>query len=126
MNTEELKTALKNGVVVFEYTKKDGTKRIARGTLNENLLPETEPDEFELDKTGVDSLVESKYGSFEEYLENNKIEHIGESEDGTKYLFRHKKKERKKNENIVSYYDLDKDEFRSFNKENFIGVISTE
>lgn len=126
MDINELKELMKEHIVVFEYDKKDGTRRVAKGTLCEKYLPEKEPDEFELDKTGVDSLVETKYNSFEEYLENNKIEHIGESEDGTKYLFRHKKKERKRNENLVSYYDLEKDEFRSFDKDNFRGIVSVD
>ena len=126
MNVEELKTALKNGVVIFEYEKKDGTKRVAKGTLNENFLPEMEPAEFELGKEGVDKIVESTYTDFDEYMEKNKIELVGESEDGLNYIFKHKKKTRKPNENIVSYYDLEKEEFRSFNKDHFIGVISAE
>lgn len=120
----ELKELLKEHVVVFEYTKKDGSIRTAKGTLVETYLPEKEPEEFELDKKSVDYLVETKYESFDKYLESNKIELIEESENV--YKFKHKKKERKRNENLVSYYDLDKDEFRSFNKDNFIGIISVD
>lgn len=126
MDTNEFKELLKEHVVVFEYDKKDGTRRVAKGTLCDKYLPDKEPDEFELDKTSVDTLVKTKYGSFDEYLENNKIELLGESDDGTKYLFRHKKKERKANENLVSYYDLEKEEFRSFDKNNFRGVVKID
>lgn len=126
MSIEEFKEALKNGVVVFEYTKKDGTKRIAKGTLNENLLPELEPEQFELEKDGVDALISVKYSSMEEYTEKNSVELIGESEDGKKYIFRHKKKERAKNESVITYYDLEKDEFRSFKKDRFIGIVQVD
>lgn len=33
---------MKNGVADFKFLKKDGTIRIARGTLNPDLLPERE------------------------------------------------------------------------------------
>ena len=54
---KELINSLKEGVVVFEYEKKDGSTRVAKGTLNEKFLPEREPDEFELDKESIDTLV---------------------------------------------------------------------
>lgn len=126
MNTDDLKTALKEGIVVFEYEKKDGTKRLAKGTLNESLLPEKEPDEFELEKEGVDTNVEKNYENLDEYLKKNKLEIVGESEDGKRYMFKRVRKPRAKNDSLVSYYDLEKEEFRSFRKESFIGIISEE
>lgn len=126
MNVDNLKTALKEGIVIFEYEKKDGTKRLAKGTLNENLLPEKEPDEFELEKDGVDKNVEKNYENIEEYLKKNKIEIIGESEDGKRYMFKRVRTHRVKNDSLVSYYDIEKEEFRSFRKESFIGIISKE
>ena len=44
MNTDikDFKNALKNGVVYFEYVKKDGTIREAKGTTNESLIPESD------------------------------------------------------------------------------------
>lgn len=126
MNIEELKESLKTNVVTFKYQKKDGTERIAKGTLKEDLLPPKEPDEFELDKEGVDANVGQNYENIEEYLKKNKLEIVGESEDGKKYMFKRIRKPHARNENLVSYFDLEKEEFRSFNKDNFIEVISVE
>lgn len=101
MNVDNLKTALKEGIVIFEYEKKDGTKRLAKGTLNENIIPEKEPDEFELEKDGVDKNVEKNYENIEEYLKKNKIEIIGESEDGKRYMFKRVRTHRVKNDSLV-------------------------
>ena len=35
-----LRNALRNGILRFKFTKKDGTQRIANGTLHELLIPE--------------------------------------------------------------------------------------
>lgn len=112
--------SLKKGPVTFEYTKKDGSTRVATGTLNESFLPQRENDEFELEKTSVDTLVGIKYESLDEYMNENKIELV--REDDEKYVFRHKHK--KSNENNIMYFDLDKKEFRSFAKENFKRIVS--
>ena len=40
-----LKRLLKNGVVEFSYKKKDGSVRKAKGTLKDELLPETDRDD---------------------------------------------------------------------------------
>lgn len=52
MNTEaieNLKSQMRNGVVEFSYTKKDGSERLAKGTLNFEIMgEENQP------KTGVD------------------------------------------------------------------------
>ena len=52
MNTEtieNLKSQMRNGVVEFSYTKKDGSERLAKGTLNFEIIgEENQP------KTGVD------------------------------------------------------------------------
>lgn len=39
MNTQDLRTALHEGVVLFEFIKKDGTLRHARGTTCPDLVP---------------------------------------------------------------------------------------
>ena len=45
----KFREALKNGEVKFIYTKKDGTKRCAVGTLCEKLIPKTTPmDTYEI------------------------------------------------------------------------------
>ena len=38
MTVEELKEKLRQGIVQFEYTKKDGSIRTAKGTLNLDLI----------------------------------------------------------------------------------------
>lgn len=122
---KELVDHLKEGIVVFEYEKKDGSTRVAKGTLKKELLPPVrEEEEIVFDKSSIDTLIGIKYESLEEYMELNKIELVGETEDGKNYLFKHKKEKRKVNENLQSYYDLEKESFRSFNKNNFKRIIS--
>ena len=72
-----LKKLLKAGVVEFSYKKKDGSVRKAKGTLKDELLPETDKDD-----------------------------------------------ERKKNlsKDCFYYYDLTRDDFRCFLKDNFIEI----
>ena len=72
-----LKKLLKTGVVEFSYKKKDGSVRKAKGTLKDELLPETDKDD-----------------------------------------------ERKKNlsKDCFYYYDLKRDDFRCFLKDNFIEI----
>ena len=72
-----LKKLLKAGVVEFSYKKKDGSVRKAKGTLKDELLPETDKDD-----------------------------------------------ERKKNlsKDCFYYYDLKRDAFRCFLKDNFIEI----
>ena len=43
----ELLGQLGQGIVTFEYTKKDGTLRTARGTLCQRLMPKPEADKVE-------------------------------------------------------------------------------
>lgn len=76
---EEFKEMLHNGIVDFEFTKKDGTIRSAKGTLLENYLPSTKADS-----------------------------------DSTP---------RKKSDNVVVYFDVEKNAFRSFVKESFLGAF---
>ena len=72
-----LKKLLKAGVVEFSYKKKDGSVRKAKGTLKDELLPETDKDD-----------------------------------------------ERKKNlsKDCFYYYDLKRDDFRCFLRDNFIDI----
>ena len=72
-----LKKLLKAGVVEFSYKKKDGSVRKAKGTLKDELLPETDKDD-----------------------------------------------ERKKNlsKDCFYYYDLKRDDFRCFLKDNFMEI----
>ena len=73
----KLKRLLKNGVVEFSYKKKDGSVRKAKGTLKDELLPETD-----------------RYD------------------------------ERKKNlsKECFYYFDLKRDDFRCFVRDNFLEI----
>ena len=72
-----LKKLLKSGIVEFSYKKKDGSLRKAKGTLKDELLPETDKDD-----------------------------------------------ERKKNlsKDCFYYYDLKRDDYRCFLRDNFIEI----
>ena len=39
MNIPDLKKALYEGIVIFQFVKKDGTLRMARGTTSPDLVP---------------------------------------------------------------------------------------
>lgn len=39
MDTNDLRKALNEGIVIFEFVKKDGTLRHARGTTSPDLIP---------------------------------------------------------------------------------------
>ena len=75
-SVEEMKNLLHTGIVNFEFIKKDGSVRKAKGTLLAEHLPAPKADS----------------------------------------------KPHKKNDNVVVYFDLDKNEFRSFVKESFVGA----
>ena len=75
---QEFSEMLRNGIVDFEYIKKDGTVRQAKGTLVAEHLPAPKAD----------------------------------SDCST----------RKKNENMMVYFDMEKKSFRSFVKESFVGA----
>lgn len=76
-----LKRLLKNGVVEFSYKKKDGSLRNAKGTLKDELLPETDKDD-----------------------------------------------ERKRNlsKDCFYYFDLKKDDYRCFLRDNFVEIKDTK
>lgn len=76
-----LKRLLKNGVVEFSYKKKDGSLRKAKGTLKDELLPETDKDD-----------------------------------------------ERKRNlsKDCFYYFDLKKDDYRCFLRDNFVEIKDTK
>lgn len=76
-----LKRLLKNGVVEFSYKKKDGSLRKAKGTLKDELLPETDKDD-----------------------------------------------ERKRNlsKDCFYYFDLKKDDYRCFIRDNFVEIKDTK
>ena len=75
---DEFSNMLHDGIVEFEFIKKDGTVRSAKGTLLQEYLPTPNSDS-----------------------------------DSTP---------RKKNENVMVYFDMEKKAFRSFVKESFVGA----
>ena len=122
-----LKDELHKRVVTFEFAKKDGTTRVAQGTMNAEYLPEPLPDRIYLEADAVDALMEAKeIMDIEEYASENGMTCISreQGEDyKTYYVFKPIKKLRKVNEDTILYYDVEKDAFRSFHKENFKGII---
>lgn len=123
-SVEVLNEELKKGVVTFEYTKKDGSVRTAKGTLNDELLPEKIPDRVTFDTDVIDALMYAKgINTLEEYAKANGLEYMGVVGTLPKFQYVFKKAEKSHNENQVSYYDVDKDTFRSFVKDNFLGIV---
>lgn len=123
-SVEVLNEGLKKGVVTFEYTKKDGSVRTAKGTLNDELLPEKIPDRVTFDTDAIDALMYAKgINTLEEYAKANGLEYLGVVGTLPKFQYVFKKAEKSHNENQVSYYDVDKDAFRSFVKDNFLGIV---
>ena len=121
-SVEVLYEELKKGVVTFEYTKKDGTVRTAKGTLNDELLPEKLPDQLSFDVNVIDTLMQAKsIPSLDVYAKENGLKYIGKSDSS--YVFEPASPEKELSENVVRYYDIDKDHFRSFVKENFLGIL---
>jgi len=120
-NVNELMNRLHNGIVEFEYKKKDGSIRKAKGTLYPEFLPEKENEEIKFDVQAIDTLLEIKNISFEEYMETNNLELL--KKENEKYVFILNRKKKEKQENTVIYYDFENNSFRSFIKENFIRII---
>lgn len=73
----KLRRLLKSGVVEFNYKKKDGSKRHAKGTIKTSLLPEVDRDDERLKMT---------------------------------------------NDECFYYYDLTREDWRCFLKDNFIDI----
>ena len=118
---KELLNALYNGTVNFEYKKKDGSTRQAKGTLCQNIIPDEHKNNKELrfDVPAIDTLLKIKnIGTIEEYAESNDIKFI--KKENNEYVFVFKKKNK---EDIITYYDLDVNDYRSFKEENFIQII---
>ena len=76
---QEFSEMLRNGIVDFEFVKKDGTIRQAKGTLVAEHLPAPKASDSDAPA-------------------------------------------RKTNENVLVYFDMDKQSFRSFVKSSFVGA----
>ena len=74
-SVETLSEKLKESIVEFEYTKKDGTIRKAKGTMSQEYLPEPIPEEVSFEVGGIDSLMKVKnIPSIEEYAKANGLQ----------------------------------------------------
>lgn len=124
---KDLSNGLHTSVVEFEYKKKDGTIRNAKGTLLKERLPNVQKEEIKFEKETIDLLLKLKNISFEEYTKSNGIILVRTETINTKeyYVFNLVSK-RKENNDMITYFDIEKNEFRSFSKENFLGIISIE
>lgn len=123
----DLSNGLHTSVVEFEYKKKDGTIRKAKGTLLKEKLPNVQKEEIKFEKETIDLLLKLKNISFEEYTKSNGMILVRAETINTKeyYVFNLVSK-RKENNDMITYFDIEKNEFRSFSKENFLGIISIE
>lgn len=122
-SVDYLLESLKDRIVVFEYTKKDGSVRTAKGTLNSEYLPEPIPDIIKFDIPVIDALMSAKnIPSLNEYAKENGLSFVDVDVDNCKYIFSPIKKKVNK-ENLISYYDIEKDSFRSFIKDNYLGIL---
>ena len=77
---ERLKQMLREGIIEFEYTKKDGTTRIAVGTTKLDLFKDS--------------------ANYKQPVGNREV-----------------------NSDIITYWDMDKDGWRSFNGNNLVHIF---
>lgn len=132
----KFREALHKGEVKFTYTKKDGTKRPARGTICESLLPKSEPvrkfdcsdivwanpGDIKLPKRATVCIAESSCND-EDGLDDVILEALEERFGYVVESFNYEEKqigEKKLPEGSVFYYDLDKHGYRSFNESQLV------
>ncbi len=139
----KFREALKNGEVMFTYTKKDGTLRRAVGTLCEKLLPketpmdtyeitciqwdasETDIDEYKLpQRCRVKIFADTPEDEIETELSEALTEDYGFCHNGFGYskLEKKQKKQKKLPEGTIIYYDIEKNGYRSFNESQLVEV----
>ena len=140
----KFREALRNGEVMFTYTKKDGSMRRAVGTLCEKLIPKMTPmDTYEitcikwdldlddLEKNDAVNLpIRCKVKIFadtpEDEIENELSEALtktyGFCHNGFEYL-KLEKKQKKLPAGTILYYDTEKNGYRSFNESQLVEVM---
>ena len=123
-NFEEL---LEDNIITFKYRKKDGSIREAKGTKNSNYIAslcpfDIERDSIKFEKEPIDKLVELRYEDVNDYAQSNGLSLLYVDDDKY-YYFIPQRREKKYNPNVLNYFDIDKKEYRSFIKDNYIGVI---
>ena len=137
----KFREALKNGEVMFTYTKKDGTLRRAVGTLCEKLLPketpmdtyeitciqwdasETDIDEYKLpQRCRVKIFADTPEDEIETELSEALTGDYGFCHNGFGYS-KLEKKQKKLPAGTILYYDTEKNGYRSFNESQLVEVI---
>lgn len=127
----ELKNNLKKSIVVFKFKKADGTVRKTRGTCLQEVINEfvppydvfKDPKLIKLEKNIVDIIIkEHGYSDVNEYANENDVDVVNSNDDEF-YFFLPKKKKHKVSDGVLMYFDLDKEQFRSFKKENYLGTV---
>lgn len=127
----ELKNNLKKSICIFEFKKTDGTIRMSKGTCLQTVIDEfvppydvfKDPKLIKIEKNIVDIIIkEHNYSDLNEYANENDVDIVDSSGDEF-YFFLPKKKKHKVSEGVLMYFDLDKKQFRSFKKENYLGTI---
>ena len=143
MNKSEInkfREALKNGEVMFTYTKKDGTLRRAVGTLCEKLLPKETPiDTYEItciqwdaSETDIDEyklpqrcrfkiFADTPEDEIEDELSEALTRDYGFCHNGFSYS-KLEKKQKKLPAGTILYYDTEKNGYRSFNESQLVEV----
>lgn len=137
---KKFREALRKGEVKFTYTKKDGTKRPARGTICEALLPKVEPivAKFKVKNIvwpdGVNFARSCKICVTQKQVDEygaDAMDNVVQDAIAAKFcaipdefeyyeLDEYDEPERKLPEGSVFYFDLDKKGYRSFNESQLV------
>lgn len=122
---EFFKTSLNEGLVTFKYKKKDGLVRTAIGTINKKIAKNYKDEIIKLERKIVDIVIkEHLHNNIFDYAENNDCVFL--YNDDYFYYFQPKKRMREPNPNQTCYFDIEKQQSRSFLNENFLGIIKIE
>jgi len=125
---EEFQKKLETGVVLFCYRRVDGSLRKAIGTICSKILPDVKlnnrADAFEcIEKvlSEMDSLSEGV--GIKENLYKDTIDKLEGIVAKVNYDDEVKEKQRNKNTDLITYFDLEAFAWRSFNKNNLLLII---
>lgn len=128
INVTDFKNYLDSHIITFQYTKKDGTIREAKGTRNSKYISDMCPfdlerDSIKFEKEPIDKLVELRYEDVNDYAMSNGLSLLIVPKDDKHYYFIPLKREKKYSSDVINYFDIDKKDYRSFRIDNYIGVI---
>lgn len=128
INLNRFEELLENNIITFQYKKKDGSIREAKGTKNSkyivSLCPfDLERDSIKFEKEPIDKLVELRYEDVNDYAMSNGLSLLLVPTDDKHYYFVPLKREKKYSPDVINYFDIDKKDYRSFRIDNYIGVI---